>query len=273
MQRQSLGPNGLLIGLGVIVAVAACNPASDTPPVVFGSAAPVGSWQAEAGSSEAPAAGSGYVDPPTFPNAGSASDGPIVPPRAGSTGAAGMVIAAAGRGAAGSAAGSGGTAPTAGSGGTAPTAGSGGASVSGAGGLTSLAFGVTTSAVGYRYQPKNIGAIWVQDKNGKLVKSLEVWAGIRRRWLTRYASALAGAAVDVTASATLPNHRAHQVTWNLKDKTGAPVPAGAYTLVMELTDGDQTGRSNLVPFDLSAGAQTLTPATAPSFNSMTLQLH
>jgi hypothetical protein len=126
--------------------------------------------------------------------------------------------------------------------------------------------------VGGRYQPKNIGAIWVQDKNGKLVKSLAVWAAIRRRYLTRYASALAGSSVDVTASATLSSHRAHHATWDMKDRSGATVAPGSYTLVMELTDGDMTGRSNTVAFDTNAGAQTLSPADAPSFGSLKLVL-
>jgi hypothetical protein len=137
--------------------------------------------------------------------------------------------------------------------------------------VTSLAFDVTTSPVGYQYAPRNVGAIWVQDQNGKLIKSLEVWAATRRRYLTRYASALAGAAVDVTASATLSSHRAHHATWDLKDKTGVSVAPGTYTLVMELTDGDQTGRTSSVSFDTSAPATT-TPADAPSFASMKLQL-
>jgi hypothetical protein len=58
----------------------------------------------------------------------------------------------------------------------------------------------------------------------------------------------------------------------MKDRTGAVAPAGKYTLVMELTDGDQTGRTNTIDFDTSAGPQTMTPATAPSFTSMKLQL-
>jgi hypothetical protein len=47
-----------------------------------------------------------------------------------------------------------------------------------AGTVTSLTFDVTTKAPGGRYQPRNVGAIWVEDSSGKLVKSLEVWAGI-----------------------------------------------------------------------------------------------
>jgi hypothetical protein len=58
----------------------------------------------------------------------------------------------------------------------------------------------------------------------------------------------------------------------MKDRSGAAAPAGKYTLVMELTDGDQTGRSNTIDFDTSAGPQTMTPAMAPSFTSMKLQL-
>jgi hypothetical protein len=147
-----------------------------------------------------------------------------------------------------------------------------GGSTGASAGATSLSFDVTTSAVGYRYQPRNIGAIWVQDDSGKLIKSLEVWAGVRRRYLTRYTSALSGSTVDVTASATLSSHRAHHVTWNMKDKSGSAVAPGKYNLIIELTDGDQTGRNDIVPFDTSAGPSTSSPADAPSFSSMRLQL-
>jgi hypothetical protein len=162
----------------------------------------------------------------------------------------------------------------AGGGGTPMNGGSGGAagSTPPASGTTSLAFDVTTSAVGGRYQPRNIGAVWVQNSSGKLVKSLEVWAGIRRRYLTKYNAALSSMSVDVTASATLSSHRTHHATWNMKDRSGADAPPGKYTLVMETTDADTTGRSASVEFDTSAGPQTLTPPDAPSFTAMQLQL-
>jgi hypothetical protein len=126
--------------------------------------------------------------------------------------------------------------------------------------------------VGYTYQPKNVGAIWVSDASGTLVKSLEVWAATRRRYLTGYASALAGGSVDVTASATLTSHRAHHVTWDMRDKSGAAVAEGTYNLVIELTDGNKTGRTTSISFDTSAGPTTLSPADAPSFSGMQLQL-
>jgi hypothetical protein len=273
MRRSVVSWIGCLGCVGA-VAISACNTASEDPLVTYTSAPAAANWRGDygggsagaAGISEQPAAGSTAV----LPNAGSSS-GDILRPKAGA--AAPSPAGSSGAAARGGSGGAGGS--TGGAGGSTGGAGAGGAAGSGgsaAPGVTTLSFDVTTSPVGYRYQPKNIGAIWVQDKNGKLVKSLEVWAGIRRRWLTRYQSQLAGASVDVVASATLSNHRAHHVTWNLKDKSGAAAPPGQYTLMMELTDGDQTGRANSIPFDTSAGASTQTPANAPSFGSMTLKL-
>jgi hypothetical protein len=57
-----------------------------------------------------------------------------------------------------------------------------------------------------------------------------------------------------------------------RDKSGSAVPPGTYSLIMELTDGDRTGRTNSVPFDTSAGASDSSPADAPSFSSMHLQV-
>jgi hypothetical protein len=259
------------LGLACVAITLGCHATADAPDVVFGSAAPVGRWGKDDATATAGAGAPGGRSAMTagstaVASAGTASTSGVAPPEAGSLGSAGMT-AVAGRGVAGAAAGSGGQAGSAADSGSGGTAGSAPANS-----LASLAFDVTTSPVGGRYQPKNIGAIWVQDKNGKLVKSLAVWAGIRRRYLTHYTSALAGSAVDVTASATLPSHRAHHVTWDLTARGGGSVAPGSYTLVMELTDGDMTGRWNMVAFDTTAGAQTLSPAAAPSFSSMTLQL-
>jgi len=153
-----------------------------------------------------------------------------------------------------------------------------GSSASAAGGapsggaVGSLTFDVTTTPVGGRYQPKNVGAIWIEDSAGTLVKSLKVWAGIRRIWLTRYGSVLGFGPVDVMASATLSSHKTHHVTWDLKNADGMAVAPGKYTLMMEVTDSDAPGRSNMIPFDTSTGAQTMMPPNAPSFTTMSLQL-
>jgi hypothetical protein len=140
--------------------------------------------------------------------------------------------------------------------------------------LSALTFDVTTAPQGGKYQPKNIGAIWIQNGSGQFVKSLEVWAKTRRKYLTKYNAAVGGssAAIDVTASATLSSHKAHHVSWNLTDKSGAAVPTGKYTLWVEVTDADASGKSYSVDFDTSGGAQTVTPADATYFNAMSLKL-
>jgi hypothetical protein len=140
--------------------------------------------------------------------------------------------------------------------------------------LSALSFDVTTAPQGGKYKPKNIGAIWIQSGSGQFVKSLEVWAKTRRKYLTKYNAAVGGssAAIDVTASATLSSHKAHHVSWNLTDKSGAAVPAGKYTLWVEVTDADAAGKAYSVDFDTSAGAQTVSPADATYFSAMSLKL-
>jgi hypothetical protein len=249
----------------IATATLACNAQPQPPLVQYSSRQPVGRWLDEgntlAGTTSVDGAGSGAFV--ALPTAGSGVAGTTLEMRTAGTGTPPTTGGAAG--------GSAGRAGIAGNHAVAGSAGSAG-SASSQGAVASLSFDLTTSPVGYRYQPKNVGAIWVQDGNGKLVKSLEVWAQTRRRYLTRYTTALSGSAIDVTASATLTSHKTHHATWNMKDRTGAVAPAGKYTLVMELTDGDQTGRTNTIDFDTSAGPQTMTPAAAPSFTSMKLQL-
>ena len=270
-----------------------CGAREDGQDVNFSAAQPIGRWQSSAAGATttaivaAPVAGRASASTSAGPGPASPGTAPII--GTGTLGS-GTLTASAGAPAtavAGRSAGVAGAVANVGAGGTGtigqagrdgvgalPAAGSsGGAAGSpGAAAVASLSFDVTTSPAGFRYQPKNIGAIWVQDASGKLVKSLEVWAGIRRRYLTRYVSALSGGTVDVTSSATLSNHKTHKVMWNLKDRNGAQVPPGKYTLVMEMTDGDISGRSNAVEIDTSGGAMSLTPMDAPSFSGMTLQL-
>jgi hypothetical protein len=138
--------------------------------------------------------------------------------------------------------------------------------------VTSLTFAVTTSPAGGRYQPKNIGAIWIEDDTGTVVKTLQVWAGTRRRYLTGYLGAMSGSSIDVTTSATLSRHQTHSLTWNLKDRDGSAVAKGSYRVRMELTDSNGAGKSHAVDFDTSQGAMTLTPADAASFSAMKLEL-
>lgn len=155
-------------------------------------------------------------------------------------------------------------------------AGAGGAAITpmgnGGGSVGGITFSVTTVSQGGRYAPKNIGAIWIETSSGEFVKSLKVWAKLRRRYLTKYNSAVGTTgSVDVSTSATLTSHRTHNVTWDLVDRGGAMVPAGAYRLFVEVTDRDSSGQFYALDFETS-GPQTLAPADTQYFKSVSLAL-
>lgn len=137
---------------------------------------------------------------------------------------------------------------------------------------TKLTFKVQTAPFGGRYRPKNVGAIWIETSTGTFVKTVERWARIRARFLTRFAASSKNNLVDAVSSATLANHRVHTVTWNLTDVARKRVPDGAYRLAIELTDRDGPGALLYVPFTLGTSPVKVTPATTPQFSAMELRV-
>ena len=234
--------------------------------VVFEEGSPVAgaALSGSAGASADPVEqNAGAAASPLAENAGTSS-----PPLSAGQGAAGMVTtpsAGAGGAATGGAGSSGAGASAAGSGGAGQSAPSAG--------ISTLTFDVTTLSQGGKYSPKNIGAIWVQNSAGSFVKSLELWAKQRRRYLSKYNAAVgATGAVDIVASATLTSHKTHHVSWNLQDRTGARVQDGQYSLLVEVTDYDGPGKWYSIDFDTRDGAQRVMPTAAQYYTSMALQL-
>src|SRR5688500_4648688 len=78
-------------------------------------------------------------------------------------------------------------------------------------GVSQLRFSVVTRELGGKYAPKNIGAIWVRDATGRRVRTLELWASIRRRYLTQWNIDTGGDRTDVVSRATLRMHEPHEV--------------------------------------------------------------
>lgn len=258
--------------VALFVSGSACQSPSEPPLVDFGSAPVVGKWRPEDPASAAtpppPAAtAAGGTLAPALPSGG----GPVVPPPA-ITGAAGQAASpipmAGGRAPVTPSAGTAALPPLAGANGSMPAAGA--AAVGG--GARALSFEVLTATQGGRYQPRNIGAIWIADASGKFVKTLQLWARIRQRYLSKYNAARGGTAVDVTASATLTSHQLHRVSWDLKDRAGAPVAPGKYSVQIEVTDKDAAGATAQFDFDTSMGPATLTPAGSSGYSMVKLQL-
>jgi hypothetical protein len=135
-----------------------------------------------------------------------------------------------------------------------------------------LVFRVTTVSQGGTFAPKNVGAIWIQDSKGQFVKTLAVWAGVSTRYLSRYCAAnKSGNKVDAITSATLADHKQHEVIWNLTDGNRQMVPDADYQLLLESTDHNGPGQLLTIPFTKGKEPQTISPADTPYFHAMQLR--
>jgi hypothetical protein len=274
---QAKMPRGVavaLLALGLGMGMAGCAQSADSQlqstAVYQRGATPTTPW---ATTDNGAASGGTDTAPSTNMNSGVRDAGA-------STGMAGMQGGSGGMnaGSGGMQAGSGGmqAKKDAGSAGSAPDAGA-----TGSGGMTGTSDGpmptgvtldFTTLAQGGRYQPQNIGVVWVQNSSGALVTTLEVWAGIRAIYLSQWLSInFFGDRADAVSSATLRMHKSHQAMWNLKDSTGAFVPDGEYTLFIEVTDKDAPGANTSVKFTKGPKPQTVMPPDAQFFHDITLK--
>ncbi|MEY4512567.1 MAG: hypothetical protein RLZZ450_4689 [Pseudomonadota bacterium] len=130
---------------------------------------------------------------------------------------------------------------------------------------------VTTHPLGGAFAPKYAGAVWVQDEQGKWVKTLAVWATQTLRYLSRYVVANRdGNTVDAVTSATLTEREEHVLTWNLKNALGEAIPDGTYHVMLEATDQNGPGEVLDLPFMKGSAPQTIAPANTPSFENVEL---
>src|ERR1700712_3820094 len=132
--------------------------------------------------------------------------------------------------------------------------------------------------------PENMGAIWISKPDGTFVRSLEVWRlnKERARHLLAYNKACQCPKPDVIATATLNKHREHMVSWDLSSREGAQVPAGSYTLHIEVADYDvdkpdklDTNASNAqwsFDFDTHEAPKTVMPEAAPFYTNLKVEL-
>ena len=103
----------------------------------------------------------------------------------------------------------------------------------------------TTQTSNPRYKPRNIVAVWVEDDHGAFVRTLMRYAVRRVKYLRAWRAiaddqAIIDARPDVITGATRSNYGALTAHWDLTDVAGDPVPAGTYTIRMELTDHDSS---------------------------------
>jgi hypothetical protein len=136
-----------------------------------------------------------------------------------------------------------------------------------------LIFQVTTVTFNGSYSPRNVGAIWVSDANGRFVKSLTVWAQKRIRHLVTWEDASMGNTVDAVTSATAGSHGTRTGKWNCTGVDHQPVPDGAYRINAEITERNSLGRvMTPLPFIKGRDPVNLMPADQANFKSIRLQV-
>ncbi|MBM4780687.1 MAG: DUF2271 domain-containing protein [Archangiaceae bacterium] len=133
----------------------------------------------------------------------------------------------------------------------------------------------TTTANGGNYAPRNIVAVWVEDSNGTFVKTIGRWAGREKADLRGWTAKAGNADADAVSGATRPNHTGMlTVNWDLKNKQGAVVPDGTYTIRMELADRNTTmasqNRQGSFTFVKSGTAQSQTGLMNAGFTGVSI---
>lgn len=116
---------------------------------------------------------------------------------------------------------------------------------------------------------------WIEDNSGKFVKTLLAYANKRKQHLNIWETSTNAAgsmynSVDATTGATQSSHDTRTCTWNGTDSNKKIVADGDYMLRMELTDKNGTGNVASFAFTKGPTAQKHTPASVPSFSSVSL---
>ena len=103
-----------------------------------------------------------------------------------------------------------------------------------------------TAAVGGTYTPKNVVAVWIEGPTvglnpGPFVKTIGRWASIERDRLVAWQQKAGIADADAVSGATRLDHQMLlSLEWDLKDKLGALIPDGTYTIRFETADSNNT---------------------------------
>ena len=133
----------------------------------------------------------------------------------------------------------------------------------------------TSPSAGGVYAPAHVLAVWIQDQGGAIVKTIDRRADVRRQHLVAW-SQLAGLAdVDAITGATRIGHDTPlTIGWDLKDRQGAIVPDGTYTIRMEVADvnATQPGENNQGTFTFVKGTdpQVQTGLTDGGFTNVSI---
>jgi hypothetical protein len=115
----------------------------------------------------------------------------------------------------------------------------------------------STRPVEGKYSPKHVLAVWVCDADNHYLKTLQLNAAKRKKYLSVWQAARGtDQPVDGVSGATLTQHKAHKVVWDGTDAKGQPVPDGRYRFVVEYTSHHAAGPTATFEFIKGPKAET-----------------
>lgn len=131
----------------------------------------------------------------------------------------------------------------------------------------------TTSSIGGNYSPRNIVSIWIQDDSGEFLKTLLIYADKQIQYLTNWIDSSASNKVDAFTGATQSTHGSRFCSWDATnlDTPRRVVTDGTYTVRMELTEGNGTGKTGSFTFIKGPAEQTITPADIQGFTNISIK--
>lgn len=127
-----------------------------------------------------------------------------------------------------------------------------------------------TQISGAKYSPNHIFAVWVKDANGNYVRTLMVYASVRKSYLYTWKSNSGGDVADAITGATVSTFKAYSITWDLKDYKNNTVADGSYKLCMEMTSAHSQGPYREIDFTVGGSNYTLSPADGQNFTTISL---
>ena len=134
-----------------------------------------------------------------------------------------------------------------------------------------LTIKASTTTIGGEFEPNHIVAIWITNASNTFISSSLVYAKPRIAYLTNWTTASSSNKVNAITGATITSHGALPTcTWKGTDLLGAIVPDGVYTVKMEMTEDNATGKLATFSFTKGPVATTLTPSAQNNFTSVTL---
>ena len=88
------------------------------------------------------------------------------------------------------------------------------------------------------YQPANVLAVWVEDANGKIMKTIGRYSDVRTVALVAWGQKAGTNDVDALSGATRTSHTAPVTltAWDVTNRMGQVIPDGTYTVRMEVAD-------------------------------------